>query len=257
MGFLKAIPISTSAQAYEALGGTWKPAASSAAAAAPDAAGDAPPTDIAAALAAEVAEVKEGSKQALFYHTVGMHSVVFVECKDPQGPSPTALVQHVCAAVDASRVNSTRWCNRFYPIEHTCYASMEKIEELAAAVAAEHFPEGGEQIEVRLSVGSAGGSGVCGVARCRRCWRGLGLPRGCQSGRAAPRLLLLSGASCHLSPPHFRLFSSAQQIHPSHPDPAVCGELRRAGGATDAGAHESHRRLCHASAGELPCQAWC
>ncbi len=49
----------------------------------------------------------------------------------------------------APQVNRTKWCNRFYPVEQTCYASMDKIEELAAAVAAQHFPaDAAEGIEV-------------------------------------------------------------------------------------------------------------
>lgn len=50
-------------QAYEELGGTWKARAHGAAGEAGDDAGEAPPTDIAAALASEVAELKEPAKQ--------------------------------------------------------------------------------------------------------------------------------------------------------------------------------------------------
>lgn len=156
------------------------------------------------------------------YELVGINSVVYVEAKDPEGPSPTVLVQRLCkqaaekqartggagreggcqgdgrgtvmlqasagssrlpsraatawgtlegptaaaparaaAALTASaplplpppasrQVNRTKWCNRFYPVEHSCYASMDKIEELAAAVVAQHFPpDAAEGIEVR------------------------------------------------------------------------------------------------------------
>ncbi|KAI7843797.1 hypothetical protein COHA_002695 [Chlorella ohadii] len=129
--------------AYEELGGTWKTRAGGAPAEAADDGGDAggaPPTDIAAALASEVAELKEPAKQPFRWELVGVNSVVFLEARDKEGPSPTALVQHVCQQAAQTKVNRTKWCNRFYPVEQTCYASMDKIEELAAAVAAQHFP---------------------------------------------------------------------------------------------------------------------
>ncbi|PRW56090.1 THUMP domain-containing 1-like protein [Chlorella sorokiniana] len=128
------------AEAYEELGGTWKSKAGGAPADDADAGGDAGPTDIAAALASEVAELKEPAKQPFRWELVGINSVVFLEARDPEGPSPTALVQHLCKQAAQTKVNRTKWCNRFYPVEHTCYASMEKIGDLAAAVAAQHFP---------------------------------------------------------------------------------------------------------------------
>ena len=66
-------------QIYEQLGGTWKRAATAAGptAGATDAdAADAPPTDIAAALASEVAELKDTAKSPLFYHLTGKSSLV-------------------------------------------------------------------------------------------------------------------------------------------------------------------------------------
>lgn len=136
-------------QAYEELGGTWKRGAAAGGAPAA-AAADGPPADIAAALAAEVAELRDTDKQALYYHPIGLHSVVYLELRDGEGPSPTQLVQHVCAAADAARTCRTRFCNRFYPIDRTCFASMEKIGEAAAAVVGEHFPaDAAEGVEVR------------------------------------------------------------------------------------------------------------
>lgn len=124
-------------ESYEQLGGTWTQQAGPAAA---DAAADAPPTDIDAALASEVAELRGGSRQSFYYHQLGIHSVVFLECKDGGGPGPAALVQHACQRVSDSQQGAGRFCSRFYPVERTCYASMEKIEELAAQVVRDHFP---------------------------------------------------------------------------------------------------------------------
>ncbi|EFN58455.1 hypothetical protein CHLNCDRAFT_140447 [Chlorella variabilis] len=42
--------------------------------------------------------------------------------------------------VSDSQQGAGRFCSRFYPVERTCYASMEKIEELAAQVVRDHFP---------------------------------------------------------------------------------------------------------------------
>ena len=62
-------------------------------------------------------------------------------------PAPVPLSP--CPSPPSPQVNRTKWCNRFYPVEHTCYASMDKIEELAAAVVARHFPpDVAEGIEV-------------------------------------------------------------------------------------------------------------
>lgn len=141
-------------QSYEQLGGTWKQQGGAGAGADP-AEGEAAavPTDIAAALASEVAELRDPSRRPFYFHQVGMHSVVYVECKDAEGPSPAALAQHACQRVADSHQSETRFCSRFYPVEHTCYASMEKIEELAEQVAARHFPADAEQpIQVRRRV---------------------------------------------------------------------------------------------------------
>lgn len=142
-----------SPQFYEKLGGTWKQQAAGAAAdeaAATDGA-DAP-SDIAAALASEVAELKQGARQPFYYHLIGVNSVVYLEYKDAEGPSPSAIVLAACEAVAAGREARTRFCQRLCPVEATSFASLEKIQEMAARVVAEHFPTGADApIEVRAS----------------------------------------------------------------------------------------------------------
>ena len=209
----------TCPQSYEQLGGTWTQQAGPAAA---DAAADAPPTDIAAALASEVAELRGGSRQPFYYHQLGIHSVVFLECKDGGGPGPAALVQHACQRVSDSQQGAGRFCSRFYPVERTCYASMEKIEELAAQVVRDHFPaDAQEPIEVcvRACVCACGVRG--GV--CAACWGGwgggcthvggrasggaVGSAAGVWHGRSVPRHALRSAArllcasACLTAPP--------------------------------------------------------
>ncbi|KAL4457950.1 hypothetical protein ABPG75_012815 [Micractinium tetrahymenae] len=128
---------------YHKLGGTWKQQAA-ADEAVPAGGGDAP-TDIAAALASEVAELKEGSRQPFYYHLTGVNSVVYLEYKDAQGPAPSAIVLAACEAVAAAGEARTRHCARFCPVEATCFASLDKIRELAEKVVGEHFPEGADE----------------------------------------------------------------------------------------------------------------
>lgn len=75
--------------------------------------------------------------------------MVYLEYRDAQGPAPSDIVLAACEAVAAGGEARTRFCARLCPVEATCYASLEKIEELAARVVADHFPAGADQpIEV-------------------------------------------------------------------------------------------------------------
>lgn len=103
----------------------------------PDVAGG----DISALLASEVADLKDTSKQPFSFKTLNIGSLVYVEVKYTDGPSPGALVAHVCREVKATQQNKTRLCNRFYPVEHVCAAKMEAIESLAKEIAVKNFPD--------------------------------------------------------------------------------------------------------------------
>ncbi len=110
-----------------------------------DAAGDdanAPPADIAAELAAEVAGLKDAKQQPLFWRDVGIPSLVYVEARYAGSPAPSALVAHACAAAKASGQNRARLCKRFYPVDATCASTPAAMAALAAELAAEHFPAG-------------------------------------------------------------------------------------------------------------------
>jgi hypothetical protein len=83
-------------QAYEALGG--QPMVG-------DAPREAPKEayfDVAAALAAEVADLKDATKQLFFFHKLNITSLVYVEFKYEGDPSPTALVTWTCQRAKAS-----------------------------------------------------------------------------------------------------------------------------------------------------------
>ncbi len=104
--------------------------------------GDAPPADIAAELAAEVAGLKDAKQQPLLWRDVGIPSLVYVEARYAGAPSPSALVAHACAAAKASGQNRARLCKRFYPVDATCASTPAAMAALAAELAAEHFPAG-------------------------------------------------------------------------------------------------------------------
>lgn len=143
-------------QFYEKLGGTWRQQAGAAADGAAPGGGSDAPTDIAAALASEVAELKEGSRQPFYYHMTGVNSVVYLEYRDAGGPDPSAVVLAACEAVAAAGSARTRFCARLCPVEATCFASMEKIQELAAQVVADHFPAGADK-PIEVGAGCRGG----------------------------------------------------------------------------------------------------
>lgn len=98
------------------------------------------PQDVAAALAQEIDELKDTKKALFYYRSTGIHSTVFVEIKYEGSPGPRELVTRACQRARAEGRSGTRLCNRFYPIDATCYASLDKIREAGAALAAEHFP---------------------------------------------------------------------------------------------------------------------
>lgn len=105
--------------------------------------------DIAAALASEVAELKDESKQLFVVHPSGLKSVVYLEYRGGEDdPTPTELTLAICREAQATQQSRTRFICRFHPVDYQCYASMEKIEELAEKVVEKHFPEGAELIKV-------------------------------------------------------------------------------------------------------------
>ncbi|KAK2080437.1 hypothetical protein QBZ16_000290 [Prototheca wickerhamii] len=114
--------------------------------------------DVASLLAAETADLRNPEKKLFFYHSTGIHSTTYVEIKYAGAPGPAELVTLACKRAQTVGRAGTKLCNRFYPIESTCYASLEKIREAGVALAAEHFPESGAtqfavQYEHRASPG--------------------------------------------------------------------------------------------------------
>jgi len=116
-----------------------------------EAVGDDKGGDISALLASEVADLKDHSKHDFGFQLLGINGLVFVQVKYEGGPSPTELVQHVCQEVKASKQNKTRFCQRFYPVQHQCTADLEAMQEMAKEVLPKHFPtDSTEGVAVRF-----------------------------------------------------------------------------------------------------------
>lgn len=74
---------------------------------------------------------------------------LFLICMGADAPSPCDLVVEVCRMAKASRQSGSRFVSRLYPVEYVCFASMDKIGELAERVVAKHFGEGAPATQVR------------------------------------------------------------------------------------------------------------
>lgn len=230
-------------EAYEALKEQPEGGAGEASAEAPPA-----PADPAAALASEVAALKNKDAQLFYWHHSGLNSVVYVEYRGADSdPSPTQLVMHVCEQArgvgralwgrgargaagrqggarlqlsvaasappmprppararrpqaKATKQSRSRFACRFHPVEHQCFASMEKIEELAAKVVEQHFPTG-EGVEPIPVSGDA----------ARRA-RVHGRPAG-GGGWASPLGSMI--AACTRLAPHSLLCSTSTALRPT------------------------------------------
>jgi type III secretory pathway component EscR len=57
-------------------------------------------------------------------------------------PSPVSVVLHILREAKASQQIAARHTMRLIPVTHTCYVSMEDVQQLAAKIAQESFPAG-------------------------------------------------------------------------------------------------------------------
>lgn len=110
------------------------------------------PADIGAALAAEVADLKDHSRQPFFYTTLGCPAIVYVECRYQEGPLPSQLVEWACSEAQRTKQNKTRLCHRFYPIDVTCPACTDTMQTIALKIASEHFPDDSGAEKITFSV---------------------------------------------------------------------------------------------------------
>lgn len=113
---------------------------------APDAGGD-----ISELLANEVKDLKDRSKQLFTVRNMSIPSLVYVSFNYKGGPTPAALVAHVCREAQRTKQNVTRLCSRFYPVDRVCSSTLASMEGIAKEIAAESFPEDAK-VGVQFSV---------------------------------------------------------------------------------------------------------
>lgn len=96
--------------------------------------------DFSALIAEEVADLKDEKKQPFDFMRIGIGALIYVIFKYKDGPSPAEIIEHICRQAKDSKQNRTRFCTRFYPVEHTCQTSKEALGELAKVIAQKYFP---------------------------------------------------------------------------------------------------------------------
>lgn len=94
--------------------------------------------DISAMLKAEVDDMKDKSKQDFFVRDMGLPSTVFLGCNFTS-PLPSDILFHALDSVRKSGQNKSRFCHRWFPVEHTCRADLEAIKEMGKKVVEAHF----------------------------------------------------------------------------------------------------------------------
>eukprot|EP00798_Chlamydomonas_sp_ICE-L_P021692 gene21692-28715_t len=102
--------------------------------------------DISALIAAEVAELKDKSKQRFTPHGMSVNGCVFIMFpQDIPTPSPVDVVISIMEEAKSTKTLRARHCNRMLPIMHTCFAGLEEIKKMGPLVVAGHFPKGGTE----------------------------------------------------------------------------------------------------------------
>ena len=91
---------------------------------------------------------RPGTCISLFHQTLPLLNQPKALPPSVDAPSPTDLVIEVCRAAKASGESKSRFVNRLYPVDVVGFASLEKIEELAAKVVEQHFGERAQPVQV-------------------------------------------------------------------------------------------------------------
>mmetsp|Transcript_46034 Transcript_46034/g.87834 ORF Transcript_46034/g.87834 Transcript_46034/m.87834 type:complete len:329 (-) Transcript_46034:100-1086(-) len=111
--------------------------------------------DIQASLASEIAELKEDKGKALFSkleHQSGKGLCFIKMAWSEEGPTPSELALKLMEDIKSKRERKSRFCMRFVPVEHTCYASKEEISKAADDLVAKHFASGEGVTPLKFSV---------------------------------------------------------------------------------------------------------
>ncbi|CAL8467124.1 g6660 [Coccomyxa elongata] len=110
-------------------------------------------TDIAAAIADEVAELKDKGNRLFVYHKTNINGLAYLSMKaDAEGPGPVQLASALAQEVKDTRQCRTRLCIRFLPVEKVCRADVEEIGRTAKELTDAHFPTGEGAATVRFAV---------------------------------------------------------------------------------------------------------
>lgn len=110
-------------------------------------------TDIAAAIADEVAELKDKGNRLFVYHKTNINGLAYLSMKaDAEGPGPVQLASALAQEVKDTRQCRTRLCIRFLPVEKVCRADVEEIGRTAKELTDVHFPTGEGAATLRFAV---------------------------------------------------------------------------------------------------------
>lgn len=93
--------------------------------------------DIEAAIAKEVASMKDTKKDLITPMALGCECMLFVRTRKPV--EPVSFVKAICESVKETGVKSTRFTQRLTPVSLTSSASKPELEKLADIVLAPHF----------------------------------------------------------------------------------------------------------------------
>ena len=134
------------------------PGAGAEAGAGPPGGADAP--DVAAALAAEVAALKDREGKQFWHHQTGLKGTVFVEMRDVEGKprvTPAELCAGLARHLDTTRALPSRHLVRVLPVEVTCFAGLAEIAEAFAPIAGREFPADGPPLSCSVDFNSRAG----------------------------------------------------------------------------------------------------
>ncbi|KAI9264590.1 hypothetical protein EDC94DRAFT_517172 [Helicostylum pulchrum] len=119
--------------------------------------------DLEASIAKEVAALKKPKGRKRFANiTTGTDCVVFIRTTPPV--EPVKLVHHMLTDLNKTQLKTTRYISRYLPVEKTCQAHIEDIENSAKQIFGPHFSQKnseGELISRRFAV-------ACRVRNCTK-----------------------------------------------------------------------------------------
>ncbi|GLC41680.1 hypothetical protein PLESTB_000689400 [Pleodorina starrii] len=111
--------------------------------------------DIAALLAAEVAELKDKKAKRFRVHHTGVKGCIYILFPSgsvPGAPSPVDVARSIAQEAKQRKQVRGRFIVRFLPVTHTSFAGLDEIRAAAPKVVGPHFPEGEDATPLEFSV---------------------------------------------------------------------------------------------------------